>query len=508
VVDLACTDKEGGDAMTGRSEARDGWQNRLVAGALSGFEPFWRGVQRSPRLAQAVNVRLIDRAAGGLPARPDPFSTLADYTSWTSLTDRSWDGRHLPATADAPVPALEDVTDLFRRGSDTVLCEKSTVLFAYFAQWATDGFLRSERPGPYDEEKGRHHPEANPGRNEATHEIDLCQIYGVTRETTLQLREHKGGRLKSQVLNGEEFPPHLYDAKRQKRFSQVRVAREEEAKDRWADLFAIGTDTGNVQLGHVLMNVLFLREHNRIARELQERYRSWDDERLFETARAILIAIHLRVVVEEYINHITPYHFRFRMPAIRAFRNASWFRPNRMTSEFNLLYRWHSLIPSTLTVGEQRTDLETTLFNPRLAVQHGLGRLFEDASLQRAGRVGLFNTDAHLVRAERATIAKARALRIASYNDYRELCGFPRVTAFDQISGSARVQDELRRLYGSVDRVEFYPGLCAEDTRRNSVLPSVMGRMVGVDAFSQALTNPSWPPACSTRAPSPPTGCA
>jgi prostaglandin-endoperoxide synthase 2 len=48
----------------------------------------------------------------------------------------------------------------------------------------------------------------------------------------------------------------------------------------------------------------------------------------------------------------------------------------------------------------------------------------------------------------------------------------------------------LRNVYGDVDRIEFYPGLFAEDPRPNSVLPSLIGRMVGVDAFSQALTNP------------------
>jgi prostaglandin-endoperoxide synthase 2 len=44
--------------------------------------------------------------------------------------------------------------------------------------------------------------------------------------------------------------------------------------------------------------------------------------------------------------------------------------------------------------------------------------------------------------------------------------------------------------YGSVDDVEMYVGLFAEDVRPNSALPMVMGTMVAVDAFSQALTNP------------------
>ena len=52
------------------------------------------------------------------------------------------------------------------------------------------------------------------------------------------------------------------------------------------------------------------------------------------------------------------------------------------------------------------------------------------------------------------------------------------------------MQSLLEELYRSVDRIEFFPGLFAEDARPNSVLPSLIGRMVGVDAFSQALTNP------------------
>ena len=48
----------------------------------------------------------------------------------------------------------------------------------------------------------------------------------------------------------------------------------------------------------------------------------------------------------------------------------------------------------------------------------------------------------------------------------------------------------MKDLYETVDRIEYYPGIFAEDTRTNSALPSLIGRLVGVDAFSQALTNP------------------
>jgi prostaglandin-endoperoxide synthase 2 len=45
-------------------------------------------------------------------------------------------------------------------------------------------------------------------------------------------------------------------------------------------------------------------------------------------------------------------------------------------------------------------------------------------------------------------------------------------------------------LYGVPDNLEFYPGLFAEDLVPDSPLPGLLMRMVAVDAFSQALTNP------------------
>jgi prostaglandin-endoperoxide synthase 2 len=50
--------------------------------------------------------------------------------------------------------------------------------------------------------------------------------------------------------------------------------------------------------------------------------------------------------------------------------------------------------------------------------------------------------------------------------------------------------DELRRIYGSIDNVEFYVGLFAEPREKNGPLPELILAMVAMDAFSQALTNP------------------
>jgi len=44
-------------------------------------------------------------------------------------------------------------------------------------------------------------------------------------------------------------------------------------------------------------------------------------------------------------------------------------------------------------------------------------------------------------------------------------------------------------IVGHVDNIELYVGLYAEDLRRNSALPPLVGRLIGIDAFSQVLTN-------------------
>ena len=52
------------------------------------------------------------------------------------------------------------------------------------------------------------------------------------------------------------------------------------------------------------------------------------------------------------------------------------------------------------------------------------------------------------------------------------------------------MQSALKSCYHTIDDVELYVGLFAEDVRKNGILPTLMATMVAVDAFSQALTNP------------------
>ncbi|MCA2176323.1 heme peroxidase [Nonomuraea glycinis] len=472
-------------ASTARGIATDGLVNRLRFLALTNGRPVWDLVQSIQPVRRRVNASLIDHAIREMPPRPEPLSTMAGYTSWASLTDRTYSGRHLPPmpAPEGSRPTPERAADLFTRG-ETIPCPRSTVLFAYFAQWFTDGFLRGDTTVPRD-----------PRKNSSNHHIDLNQLYGLNPAVTAALRAFDGGLLKSRLVNGGEFPPYLCEnGKIKPEFDALRVIRFDELTDAQRDtLFATGSDRGNIQLGFTMLTVLFLREHNRVARLLARHYPGWDDERLFQTTRNILIVLLIKLVVEEYINHITPYHFRFTLDRQLSamLTGAPWHRQNWASVEFNLVYRWHSLIPSRLSVGGGELPMAQTLLGGSLIPGPGLGRLFEDASRQRAGRLGLFNTDPLLREVDVASIADSRTLDLAPYNSYREHCRFPRVRAFEQISGDERVTGALRELYHGVDDLDLYVGLFAEEPGSpDAILPPLLTKIIAIDAFSQALTNP------------------
>ncbi|MCA1683101.1 MAG: heme peroxidase, partial [Actinobacteria bacterium] len=185
-------------APAGRSTAKDGLRNRLVLFVLTHFAAFWRIVQGIRPLERRCNRWLINSGIKNAPNRPYRLTTMAPYTSWSSLTDKTFNARQLAPRSQRPGrPPVEEVADLFMRG-EMIDCPKSTVLFAYVAQWFTDGFLRSKRPIPPAKDRDIR-------INESNHEVDLTQLYGSNRKETAALRTHEGGLLKSQELNGELF---------------------------------------------------------------------------------------------------------------------------------------------------------------------------------------------------------------------------------------------------------------------------------------------------------------
>jgi prostaglandin-endoperoxide synthase 2 len=472
----------------------------------------------SSLLRRTISKIAVDKLAASTNARPLPFSLwsavpkpadpatqgpVSDYTSWPGLTDRTFSSRHLPPCPQADIDALASngscdpsgkeigpFTALFKRPDAGIAKDRSTVLFSYFAQWFTDSFLRTASP--------------DRRRNTSNHEIDLCQIYGLDEATTRQLRAMQGGLLASQQVGGQEFADALYErradatlAPRAKYAALPYVlngqldwilAQQGVPAERKAMLYATGLERGNSSIGYVTMSTVFLREHNRLCRGLQAANPGWDDERLFQTARMINIVVLLRIVIEDYINHIAGHK-------LFVFDNSfgedqRWYRTNWMAIEFDLLYRWHGLVPETVNVAGVAYGPKDFQTNNALLESLGLAAFLGGAGGEQAGKIGLFNTPSFLLAAECQSLKMGRDFRLQGFNAYREAFGLERITSWAGLTRDAATRAALSALYKNVDQLELVVGLLAEDASEGALFGSLMNTMVASDAFTQALTNP------------------
>ena len=339
------------------------------------YRPIINLTEGWPWLGNRLNAVAINGLVNASRHRPHPWSTAHDYVSWTSLTDQRWMARHLPAAAPTDRPAIDEVVRLFQRGTDGQrFCLKSTCLFPTFAQYLTDGFIRT-RMNTSEE------PATLRLQNTSNHQIDLCPLYGRTPDQTAVLRlnsEKPGerGRLKSQYLGAEEYAPFLCreDGTVQPEFVSLDPPlglKDDDPVERRARIFAFGGDRANAVPQVAMLNTLFLREHNRLAGEIERANPGWDDERVFHTARNTVIVLFITLVVEEYINHVSPAPIRFKADPEVAW-DAPWNKPNWVTTEFSLLYRWHSLVPDQISWNGKIRPIEETFLNNGPLLEVGL----------------------------------------------------------------------------------------------------------------------------------------
>eukprot|EP00546_Thalassionema_frauenfeldii_P000723 CAMPEP_0178938274 /NCGR_PEP_ID=MMETSP0786-20121207/26239_1 /TAXON_ID=186022 /ORGANISM="Thalassionema frauenfeldii, Strain CCMP 1798" /LENGTH=557 /DNA_ID=CAMNT_0020616973 /DNA_START=107 /DNA_END=1782 /DNA_ORIENTATION=- len=456
-----------------------------------------------PYFGDSLNTYLQNRASTSGKNRPYNLSCQADYTTWECLNDRTYFGRHLPPKEIKDLPSFEALTEIFKRKDDmNTMCKKSTLLFPTFAQHLIDSFINTRIKADTDKNKP---PEFEWTRTDSKHEIGISPLYGDEPAQTKQLRElsetsGRKGRLKTQMIEGEEWAPFLYNGNNKKpEFSDipepdgVRMIEKHGFGDR-STIFAFGGRRANLNPNIVAWNTLLLREHNR-------RYIS-------------------KIVVEEYVGHISGVPFEVQ-PGPWMW-NAEWNKTNWMSVEFAILYRWHALIPDTIRWGPKVGDIGIMkqLFNNTLLLskENGMGAnlkdCFTEISRNRVTSFELFNTEgSYMATREMQAIRQCRAANVAPFADYCEYLGDPRPKTFEDISRKPEVQKVLKELYGTPDRVEFYVGLIAQD---HSAGPKIFGdvsqgaeayccsfcitishfhrmvmtKFVANDAFNQALANP------------------
>ncbi len=126
--------------------------------------------------------------------------------------------------------------------------------------------------------------------NAVTHWLDLSNIYGSSTDTNKKLRTFKYGLLKTSVnpVNGHPDLPlsNKASCEHKKMGQSCYMGGDVRMEDNhYLTIFAR----------------IFVREHNRIAKDLYKHNYGWSDERLFQEARRINIAEYQHVVYYEFL---------------------------------------------------------------------------------------------------------------------------------------------------------------------------------------------------------------
>lgn len=315
---------------------------------------------------------------------------------------------------------------------------------------------------------------ANPRQqvNTITAWLDGSMVYGSDAATAASLRTLQGGKMKTSA--GNLLPT---DA---------------------AGFFQAGDARANENPELTALQTLFVREHNRLAAQFAKANPSLTDEQLYQKARAWVIAELQAITYNEWL------------PALLGTGLAPYagYRPGvnpGISNEFATAgFRFgHSLVGGDIEFldnnGNEVADelsFADAFFNPGAVKANGIDPLLKylssdpsqefDPKVVDELRNMLVTVPGSTLRLDLAAlnIQRGRDHGLADYNTTRAAFGLPRVTDFSQITSSADVQAKLRSVYGSVDKIDLWVGVLAEDhVRGGSVGPTA--RAIIVDQFSR-----------------------
>lgn len=323
--------------------------------------------------------------------------------------------------------------------------------------------------------------------NMETHLIDLSHIYGSNDRVARSLRTYEYGLLKSDIDPLTHGPSLPY------RGSKKCSGRYHLEKCYWtADKRA----EDNPML--TFFQTVFVINHNNIAEALRAKNPSWDDERLYQEARRVNIAMYQHVVYYEYVPQILGYSTAAKFHLIPSYDQYSYGYDPKLNPQVSNEYAaaacryGHLLMPQVQY--HMNKDYEVTaemavkyyLFNQNMkegveskyAVQGATGSACYYAMAQTNHYMNhyLFNMTFPDKESKRFSlpalnIQRGRDHGLPGYNEYRKLCGLNYARSFDELYNiPAYARKKLSELYLNVNDIDLYAGAAAEYPMKDGVL--------------------------------------
>jgi peroxidase len=327
--------------------------------------------------------------------------------------------------------------------------------------------------------------------NVNTSYLDLSQVYGSSKVVADALRTFHGGLMKTSPGGFLPYDNTAY-------FTPAQITALNMANDAMqvpqSSLFAAGDVRANENIELTAIQTLFVRNHNRLAQELHTLHPAWSDEQLYQEARKLNIATEELINYNEFLPAILGPN---ALPAYIGYKdnvNAG------IATEFSTVgFRFgHSLLSESVgrinnngtditdSTGNAAVNLAQDFFDPYLIsatpgtdpltghATTGIGAILKADASENANELDLLLIDeirnqlfgvpfAPGTDLAARDVQRARDNGIGTYNQVRVAYHLSPVKTFADITSDVTVQQELKATYGTVDKIDPFEGMLAED---------------------------------------------
>ncbi|XP_067657153.1 peroxidasin homolog [Haliotis asinina] len=295
--------------------------------------------------------------------------------------------------------------------------------------------------------------------------IDGSHIYGITDAEMNELRDTESGSGLLKVGTNNLLPQGDSDD------------CFLDTSDSTNYCFKAGDSRVNVFPGLSALHTLFMREHNRVATALKGFNADWDDEKLFQEARRIVIAELQVITYNEWLPEILGVNGSAAYGlGLDNYNYNSTLDPSLSNVFSTAAFRFgHSMVPENLTIGNEVVDTGD-LFKRTKYVINNLDNVITSLLNAPGERADAWYVDGMRQRMfEKDSAAKdgfdivalniqrGREHGLPPYNDWRDYCDLDRISSFVTGNDFGIIQArDLRDMYNNVDDIDLYSGGIAE----------------------------------------------
>nr|XP_020043767.1 lactoperoxidase isoform X1 [Castor canadensis] len=268
--------------------------------------------------------------------------------------------------------------------------------------------------------------------------------------------------------------------------------------------FLAGDSRAAEQILLATSHTLFLREHNRLARELKTLNPQWDGEKLYQEARKILGAFVQIITFRDYLPIVLGDEMQKWIPLYQGYNESV---DPRISNVFTFAFRFgHLEIPSTVSRldenyqpwgSESELPLHTLFFNTwRIAKDGGIdplvrGLLAKKAKLMKQNKMmtgelrnKLFQPTHTIHGFDLASIniQRGRDHGQPAYNSWRGFCGLSQPRTLEELSTVLRNEMLAKKflgLYGTPDNIDIWIGAIAEPLVKRGRVGPLLACLLG-----------------------------